>query len=66
MSFKNTTLNLQEAQQIMIDYQKLEKHLIFNGKNQKNNIKGNSNTLFINYAPKFLIKNIGPNINNIN
>jgi hypothetical protein len=66
MSFKNTTLNLQEAQQIMIDYQKLEKHLIFNGKNQKNNIKGNSNTLFINYAPKFLIKNTGPNINNIN
>ena len=66
MSFKNTTLNLQEAQQIMIDYQKLEKHLIFNGKNQKNNMKGNSNTLFINYAPKFLIKNIGPNINNIN
>ena len=32
-----------------------------NSKNQKNN-----QTLFINYAPKFLIKNIGPNINNIN
>ena len=66
MSFKNSTLNLQDAQQIMLDYQKIEKHLIFNSKNQKNNINGNSNTLFINYAPKFLIKNIGPNINNIN
>ena len=66
MSFKNSTLNLQDAQQIMLDYQKIEKHLIFNNKNQKNNMNGNSNTLFINYAPKFLIKNIGPNINNIN
>ena len=66
MSFKNSTLNLQDAQQIMLDYQKIEKHLIFNNKNQNNNMNGNSNTLFINYAPKFLIKNIGPNINNIN
>ena len=61
MSFKNSTLNFQDPKQIIIDYQKIEKHLILNGKNQKNN-----NTLFINYAPKFLIKNTGPNINNIN
>ena len=61
MSFKNSTLNFQDPKQIIIDYQKLEKHLILNGKNQRSN-----NTLFINYAPKFLIKNTGPNINNIN
>ena len=61
MSFKNSTLNFQDPKQIIIDYQKIEKHLILNGKIQKNN-----NTLFINYAPKFLIKSTGPNINNIN
>ena len=66
MSFKNSTLNLQDPKQIMLDYQKIEKHIILNSKNQKNNKNGNSNTLFINYAPKFLIKNTGPNINNIN
>ena len=61
MNFKNCTLNFQDPKQIMIEYQKIEKHLILKGKNKKNN-----NTLFINYAPKFLIKNTGPNINNIN
>ena len=61
MHFKNCTLNFQDPKQIMIEYQKIEKHLILKGKNSKNN-----NTLFINYAPKFLIKNTGPNINNIN
>ena len=61
MNFKNCTLNFQDPKQIMIEYQKIEKHLILKGKNSKNN-----NTLFINYAPKFLIKNTGPNINNIN
>jgi hypothetical protein len=67
MSIKNSTLNLQDPKQIMIDYQKIEKHIILNSKKQKNNKNGNSsNTLFINYAPKFLIKNTGPNINNIN
>ena len=67
MSYKNSTLNLQDPKQIMIDYQKIEKHIILNSKKQKNNKNGNSsNTLFINYAPKFLIKNTGPNINNIN
>ena len=66
MSFKNSTLNLQDPKQIMIDYQKIEKHIILNSKKQKNSKNGNSNTLFINYAPKFLIKNTGPNINNIN
>ena len=67
MSYKNSTLNLQDPKQIMIDYQKIEKHIILNSKKQKNNKNGNSsNTLFINYAPKFLIKNTGLNINNIN
>ena len=61
MSIKNSTLNLQDPKQIMLEYQKIEKHLILKGKNSKN-----KNTLFINYAPKFLIKNTGPNINNIN
>ena len=61
MHFKNCTLNFQDPKQIMIEYQKIEKHLILKGKKSKN-----KNTLFINYAPKFLIKNTGPNINNIN
>ena len=61
MSIKNSTLNLQDPKQIMIEYQKIEKHLILNGK-----ISKNKNALYINYAPKFLIKNTGPNINNIN
>ena len=61
MSIKNSTLNLQDPKQIMLEYQKIEKHLILNGK-----ISKNKNALYINYAPKFLIKNIGPNINNIN
>ena len=61
INIKTNTLNLQDPKQIMLEYQKIEKHLIMNSKNQKNN-----QTLFINYAPKFLIKNIGPNINNIN
>ena len=66
MNFKNSTLNLQDPKQILIDYKKIEKHLISNNKKQKNNMSGNSNTLFINYAPKYFIKNTGPNINNIN
>ena len=61
MSIKNSTLNLQDPKQIMLEYQKIEKHLILNGK-----ISKNKNALYINYAPKFLIKNTGPNINNIN
>ena len=61
MSIKNSTLNLQDPKQIMLEYQKIEKHLIINGK-----ISKNKNALYINYAPKFLIKNTGPNINNIN
>ena len=61
INIKTNTLNLQDPKQIMLEYQKIEKHLIMNSKNQKNN-----QTLFINYAPKYLIKNIGPNINNIN
>ena len=61
MSIKNSTLNLQAPKQIMLEYQKIEKHLILNGK-----ISKNKNALYINYAPKFLIKNTGPNINNIN
>jgi hypothetical protein len=61
-SFKNSELNLQDAKQIMIEYQK-----IVNSKSKKKNENnGHSNTLFINYAPKFLIKNTGPNINNVN
>ena len=61
-SFKNSELNLQDAKQIMIEYQK-----IVNSKSKKKNQNsGHSNTLFINYAPKFLIKNTGPNINNVN
>ena len=61
MSIKKSTLNLQDPKQIMLEYQKIEKHLILNGK-----ISKNKNALYINYAPKFLIKNTGPNINNIN
>ena len=61
MSIKNSTLNLQDPKQIMLEYQKIEKHLILNGK-----ISKNKNALYINYAPKFLIKNTGPSINNIN
>ena len=61
MSFKNCILNFQDPKQIMLEYQKIEKHIILNGKKSKNR-----NTLFINYAPKFLIKHTGPNINNIN
>ena len=66
ISFKNSTLHLQDPKQIMLDYQKIEKQLFLNNKNKKNNSNGNSNTLFINYAPKFLIKHTGPNIKNIN
>ena len=58
-TFKNNTLNLQDPKQLMVEYQK-----IMNSKSKKNN--GSGNTLFINYAPKFLIKNTGPNINNLN
>ena len=29
MSIKNSTLNLQDPKQIMLEYQKIEKHLIF-------------------------------------
>jgi hypothetical protein len=61
MNIKNSNLNFQVPKQIMLEYQKIENHLILNGK-----ISKNKNALYINYAPKFLIKNTGPNINNIN
>ena len=35
MSIKNSTLNLQDPKQIMLEYQKIEKHLILNGKISK-------------------------------
>ena len=59
-SFKSTNYVPKETQHLMIDCYRNDKQLILSGKNQDNN------TLFINYAPKFLIKNPKTNINNIN
>ena len=60
-SFKSTNFIPKDPQHLIIDCYRNDKQLILSGKNQKNN-----NTLYINYAPKLLIKNTGPNINNIN
>ena len=46
---------------MMIDSQRNDKKLVLSKKNKRS-----SNTLFINYAPKFLIKNNNQNIKNIN
>ena len=60
-SFKTINYIPKEEQNLMIDCYINDKHLILSGKNQKNN-----GALYINYAPKFVIKNSGTNINNIN
>ena len=57
----NNNFNTQnKAKNLINDYYKKEINSIKNEKSQK------INALYINYAPKFLIKNIGPTINNIN
>ena len=60
-SFKSCNYIPKEKQHYNVDSYRNDKQLILNRKNQKSN-----NTLYINYAPKFLIKTTGPNINNIN
>ena len=61
-SFNSYNYILKEPQHIILDsFRNENKQLMLSGKNQKGN-----KTLYINYAPKFLIKNNGPNINNIN
>ena len=61
-SFKSTNYIPKDPPHLVIDCYRNDKQLILNGKNKK----GNNNTLYINYAPKLLIRNNGPNINNIN
>ena len=60
-SFKSTNFIPKETQHLMIDCYRNDKQLILSNKNKKDN-----NTLYINYEPKFLIKNTKTNINNIN
>ena len=61
INFKNNNFNvLKKDKNLITDYYKKEINSIKNEKNHK------INTLYINYAPKFLIKNTGPIINNIN
>ena len=60
-SFKSCNYIPKEKQSYNVDSYRNDKQLILNRKNLKSN-----NTLYINYAPKFLIKSTGPNINKIN
>ena len=60
-SFKISNYIPKEQQNFILDSFRNDKQLISNRKMKKSN-----NTLYINYAPKFLIKTTGPNINNIN
>ena len=61
-SFKSCNYIPKEQNNIMmIDSHRNDKKLVLNKKNKKS-----SNTLYINYAPKFLIKNNEQNIKNIN
>ena len=57
----NYNNNINKQNHLMIDCFRNENNLFLNDKNQKSD-----NTLYINYAPKFLIRNIGTNINYIN
>ena len=65
-SYHNTSIKScnympkEEKKNLMINYFKNDKPLILTGKNQKNQ------NVYLNYANKLLIKNSGPNINNIN
>ena len=61
-SFKSSNYIPKEKQQYNVDSYRNDKQLILSRKSQKSN----NNTLYINYAPKFLIKTTGPNVNNIN
>ena len=65
-SYHNTSIKScnympkEEKQSLNINYFKNDKSLILTGKNKKNQ------NVYLNYANKLLIKNTGPNINNIN